>query len=399
LNNNTLDPTMMREKLLLDFMNKKGLPAPRCTYAKVSYNGQYVGLYKMIEQIDKEFISTHFNDWGGNLFKGDPDGTLGWMGNIPANYYPYYELHSNTSVNDWSDLVNLIDNINNTPASDFFDTLETNLNTFPCIGQWAARNLFVDLDAYFHAPHNYYLYHNTVTNKFEWCTWDVSVAFGFYPFETEDSTEHVSLMLANNPLVIRMLADTNYRTTYLNTICNYLDYFNDSVLSPEIDSLATIIYPAFAAEPDSNQMFPEQAFYACIDTFKITTPIGDIPGLKKFITNRRANVLAELDSMGWVCPVSSVSNPVYNYDFSVYPNPAGNTLTVNYEIPKDGQVSLIMYNSIGQRVMVLLSDDNFQTTGNHTLTLNLDQLSSGLYIFQFVSGDFSRIFKIIKTKE
>ena len=58
-NNNTLDPTMMREKLLLDFMNKKGLPAPRCTYAKVSYNGQYVGLYKMIEQVDKEFIKTH----------------------------------------------------------------------------------------------------------------------------------------------------------------------------------------------------------------------------------------------------------------------------------------------------------------------------------------------------
>ena len=90
LNNNMLDPTMMREKLLLDFMNKKGLAAPRCTYAKVSYNGQYVGLYKMIEQVDKEFIITHFNNWGGNLFKGDPQGSLMWMGNDPASYYHYY---------------------------------------------------------------------------------------------------------------------------------------------------------------------------------------------------------------------------------------------------------------------------------------------------------------------
>src|SRR5687767_2542494 len=35
LNNNFKDPTMMREKLILDFMRAQGLPAPRCAYAKV----------------------------------------------------------------------------------------------------------------------------------------------------------------------------------------------------------------------------------------------------------------------------------------------------------------------------------------------------------------------------
>ena len=50
LNNGFLDPTMMREKIFLDFMNKEGLPAPRCTYARVSYNGNYCGLYKIVEQ-------------------------------------------------------------------------------------------------------------------------------------------------------------------------------------------------------------------------------------------------------------------------------------------------------------------------------------------------------------
>ena len=173
LNNNMLDPTMMREKLLLDFMNKKGLSAPRCTYARVSYNGQYVGLYKMIEPVDKAFIKTHFNDWGGNLFKGDPMGSLMWIGSNQASYSDtansasMYELHSNKTANNWSDLLNLIDNINNTPNTDFYDTLETVLNTTPCIQQWAVRNLFVDLDGYFHAPHNYYLYHDSLNNKFE----------------------------------------------------------------------------------------------------------------------------------------------------------------------------------------------------------------------------------------
>src|SRR3989344_462067 len=70
LNNNMLDPTQMREKLLLDFMNEKGIHAPRCSYAKVSYNGSYVGLYKVLEAIDKTYLNTHFRTNGGNLFKG-----------------------------------------------------------------------------------------------------------------------------------------------------------------------------------------------------------------------------------------------------------------------------------------------------------------------------------------
>ena len=71
LNNNFLDPTYMREKLMLDFLNVKGLEAPRCTYAKVSFNGNYIGLYKMIESIDKVFLNSHYNNNYGNLFKGD----------------------------------------------------------------------------------------------------------------------------------------------------------------------------------------------------------------------------------------------------------------------------------------------------------------------------------------
>ena len=104
---------------------------------------------------------------GGNLFKGDPQGSLMWKGSNPASYYADYELHTNNIANDWTDLVKLMDNINNLPTSIFHDSLETKLNTNSFIRQWAARNLCVDLDAYFHAPHNYYLYHNTVSNKFE----------------------------------------------------------------------------------------------------------------------------------------------------------------------------------------------------------------------------------------
>jgi spore coat protein H len=372
LNNNMLDPTMMREKLLLDFMNSKGMPAPRCTYARVSYNGQYVGLYKLVEVVDKQFIKTHFNDWGGNLFKGDPLGTLNWIDNNNASYYPYYELHSNNLINDWSDLVNLIDNINNTPSPDFYDTLETNLNTTTCIQQWAARNLFADLDGYFHSPHNYYLYHDSLTDKFQWCSWDVSVAFGFYPFWFGDSTEKVSVLDASTILAQRMLADPTYRTTYLNAICEYLDYFDTTVLSPVIDSIANRIYNDFALEPDSNQMFPEQALFWTCDTLNVNTPVGRIPALKTFITNRRNYVLNELASLPFTCTNSLSDPPDSGFDMEVYPNPFSTQTTLQTEwFLKDA--ILTVYNLYGQEVKQI------KNISGQTILLSRDDLAGGLY--------------------
>ncbi len=357
LNNNVLDPTMMREKLMLDFMHKKGLAAPRCTYAKVSYNGQYVGLYKIIEQVNKEFIKTHFSTWGGNLFKGDPQGSLYWVDNNPTSYYPYYELHSNKTANNWGDLVSFIDHINHIPSTGFYDTLETDLNTTPMIQQWAARNLFVDLDGYFHAPHNYYLYHDSLTNKFEWCSWDLSQTFGSY-FMTEDSTEHISLLSANGLLTQKMLANSTYKTTYLNTICDYLDYLDTTVMNPIIDSLAAKIYPAFCAEPDSNQMFPEQMFYWTIDTMSLHLQPGpnmkfDIPGLKKFITKRRNNVLAELASLPFTC-TTGINENENTDEILVYPNPSnGQFVIASPDFIGAKQSHIEIYNVLGEKIYSL----------------------------------------------
>src|SRR5688572_9291740 len=53
LNNGFKDPTLMREKVALDFCVKNGIPAPRCTYANVYVNDTLWGFYEMVEQADK----------------------------------------------------------------------------------------------------------------------------------------------------------------------------------------------------------------------------------------------------------------------------------------------------------------------------------------------------------
>ncbi len=178
LNNGFKDPTFLREKVALDFCQKNGIPAPRCSYANVYVNDTLWGFYTMVEQVDKTFLKNWFGENNGNLFKGDPQGSLQWYGSSPTSYYSKYELKTNETINDWNDLVHLINVINNTPTAQFYDSLESTLNTTNAIKAWAFDILFANLDSYRGSGHNYYVYHNLLTNKFEWIGWDVNEAFG-----------------------------------------------------------------------------------------------------------------------------------------------------------------------------------------------------------------------------
>ncbi|MBL7936600.1 MAG: CotH kinase family protein, partial [Bacteroidia bacterium] len=197
LNNCYQDPSFMREKLFLDFLNSKGLSAPRSNYAKLYINGVYSGFYQIGERINKPFCKDRFGNKGGNLFKGDGNGPtcadLKYHGTL-ASYYNCYTLKTNKVANNWSDLINLTKQINTTTNTEFKDSVDKVLNANSFIGAWAACNMFVDFDSYaFRFVHNYYIYHNTATDKFEWITWDASTVFGMDVPGTVASIENKSI--------------------------------------------------------------------------------------------------------------------------------------------------------------------------------------------------------------
>lgn len=318
LNNGYQDPTLMREKLFLDFLNEQGLYAPRSNYAKLYINGTYWGLYLMVERVDKNFVKNRVGNKQGNLFKGDGNNascaTLQYHGTM-SSYYNCYTLKTNTSANDWSDLVNLTYEIYATDSIEFKDSIETLLNTPSFIGAWAACNLFVDFDSYaFRFPHNYYLYHNTASNKFDWITWDVSTVFGMDVPATVSQIENYSVLYTTpphnrHPLAMRMLEDSFYRVQYLNTICRFANsYFLPSILNPKIDTTANLIRGDYYA--DNLKMYSNQNFE---DNITSTTNISgnDIPGLKSFIANRGLAVQNELISLGVSC---SATAPLFTCD-------------------------------------------------------------------------------------
>ena len=68
-----------------------------------------------------------------------------------------------------------------------------------------------------------------------------------------------------------------------------------------------------------------------------------------------------------------------------YPNPFNPSTQIRFELPEDAEVSLRVYNSVGQEVATLI--DETRSAGSYEVTFNADDLSSGNYIYRLEADD------------
>jgi len=69
------------------------------------------------------------------------------------------------------------------------------------------------------------------------------------------------------------------------------------------------------------------------------------------------------------------------YDFTTYPNPVRERATVKFALEKEEEVSLVLYNTLGQRVRTVYRDTP-PAGETEDIRLDTDGLSSGLYILR-----------------
>jgi spore coat protein CotH len=182
LNNGALDPSMIREKLFMDFASNY-VPAPRSVFTRVYVNDEYYGLYLAMEHIDNTYVESRFGgDESGNLYKVEQQGTLAYLGPDPESYHILYELKNNEEINDWSDLIWLTNVLTNTPIAELPDKLEPILDVESAMYSIALLDLFVSGDSYIGNARNYYLYHRSDTGQFTHLLWDANLVFGNFGF-------------------------------------------------------------------------------------------------------------------------------------------------------------------------------------------------------------------------
>ncbi|MFQ5708483.1 MAG: FlgD immunoglobulin-like domain containing protein, partial [bacterium] len=74
-----------------------------------------------------------------------------------------------------------------------------------------------------------------------------------------------------------------------------------------------------------------------------------------------------------------------------YPNPFNPETTIRYQLPKSGHVKLEIYNTLGQKILTLVNQQ--QPAGNYQVTWDGrdnsgKQVASGIYLYQLKSGEF-----------
>ena len=69
LHSMNLDPTLMHDRLGYYLFREMGVAAPRSTHARVEVNGEFIGVFALVEQIDGRFTRDRFDDGTGNLYK------------------------------------------------------------------------------------------------------------------------------------------------------------------------------------------------------------------------------------------------------------------------------------------------------------------------------------------
>ena len=114
------------------------------------------------------------------------------------------------------------------------------------------------------------------------------------------------------------------------------------------------------------------------------------------------NYVSEYDLYGIIDCEERVTNNEYQqleYNFNLnqnYPNPFNPSTQIQYALPEATQVTLEVFNSVGQKVMELVNGQ--QSAGYHTATFNASGLSSGVYFYKLSTSSFINTKKMLLIK-
>ncbi len=79
-----------------------------------------------------------------------------------------------------------------------------------------------------------------------------------------------------------------------------------------------------------------------------------------------------------------------------YPNPFNPSTTIRFDLPKESQVTLDIYNILGQRVASLI--DQQMKAGVHEYHFDASRLSSGVYFYRITAANFTSTKKLLLLK-
>jgi hypothetical protein len=274
-------------------------------------NDVYNGLFILIEHINDDFLNLLYGNDHGNLYKCLWPANLNYISDDPNDYKfesngrRTYDLKNNLDEDDYSDIANFIDVLNNTPINDLYCELSKVFDVEDFLEILAIDVLTGNWDGYSFNKNNFYLYHNPETDRFQYIPYDLDNTLGIDWFNIDWTDRNIynwSSGWEYLPLYERSMDNAEMKeifTYYVNDIATQLEeesFYND------IDDLRDLIAPF--AEEDTFRIldygFSYEDFW---DSFEEEIPYDHVDaGIKPFYEDRTSSALNQVQTQN-IAPI------------------------------------------------------------------------------------------------
>ncbi len=256
LDNVTQDNTFLHEPLAYPVFEAMGIASPALSYTRVTVNDEYWGVYWLIENIDKNFLSARLGDKEGNLFKYEyiEDYRFQDKGSDPRAYLAIFQPETHEDKPDATALIQFIQAANNAPETGFAAAMGQYLDVDKFLTYIAVENAIAGQDGFLglQGMNNFYLYQFTGQTKFVFIPWDQDTSF-------VSASWPVLQRVDTNVLVRKLLADPAKKQFYLDQIkAAAARAVNSAFLMPKLEANYSVMRNAVLSDtkkPFTNDQF------------------------------------------------------------------------------------------------------------------------------------------------
>jgi spore coat protein H len=281
--NLTQDASMLRDYLEMAVFEGMGVAAPAYSFARLSVNGEYIGVYNLVEAIEEPFIAARLGDSGGHILNYEyglgTDAVMWYFtdrGESPGDYTPVpFKIENDEDTFDAAPLVDFVLTANYEPDETVVAAVSKYIDPDRLLTYVATENALAERDGFVSSAgmNNFYLYQLAGSPRFVIIPWDKNG--GLY-----DAAWPVDFNLDANVLVRRLVADPAKMKVYRDAVRRAASSFvNTRYLGPKIDQAYALIREAVLLDP--NKPFDNGTFEDAVH------------GLPALLAAREADVLAQ----------------------------------------------------------------------------------------------------------
>lgn len=235
-NNNQQDESLASQFLTYQLANAMGVTAPRVSFARVTVNGKYLGIYTHIEAVRERLLERGFGTSKGVLFEGTVvDFVKGWAKG--------FERKLGDAQRGQERIERLITVLADTEDADLMVEVGKLVDLDAFYKYWALEGLLGIWDGYTGGQNNYYVYLHPETNRFYFMPWGADASFVEYGMRGRVKGAPMSVKTGAQ-LTYRLYQTQAGRDRYKVEMLRLLkDYWSEKALLAECDRLEELLDP------------------------------------------------------------------------------------------------------------------------------------------------------------